>query len=316
MYYFIVNPAAKSGRGIQVWKQVREELKRTGTEYRFYLTGKERNAAFIAKTLLKKVPGEVTLVVLGGDGTVNEVLQGIAAAGAFFRVRLGYIPAGSSNDLARALQLPQDPVELLHRILAGESERHIDLGRLLYYKSDLPEESGRMRYFVVSAGIGFDAAVCEEALRTKDKAFFNRIGLGALAYGFLCVKRLLLSPKADFQITLDSKRVYAVKDSLFVAVMNHKYQGGGVMFAPDAADDDGELDLCFTDRMSRTNVLLTFPKAYSGAHVGTPGVRLEKSRKIRIVSSEPLYVHTDGEVQTRATDISIRCMPKRLRLLV
>lgn len=315
MYYFIVNPSAKSGRGMEVWRQVREELKESGTPYRFYLTAKERNASYLSKVLLKKVPGEITIVALGGDGTVNEVLQGIAAAGAFARVRLGYIPAGSSNDLARALELPQDPKEILKRILSGEGERHIDLGRLLYREADTPELKGRQRYFVVSAGIGFDAAVCEEALRTKDKAFFNRIGLGALSYGFLCVKRLLLSKGADFQITLDGKRVHAVKDSLFVAVMNHKYQGGGVMFTPDAVDDDGELDLCFTDRMSRLQVLTVFPKAYSGAHVGTQGIRIDKARKIRIISSEPLYVHTDGEVQTKATDISVRCLPGKLRLL-
>ena len=315
MYYFIVNPAAKSGRGMQVWRQVREELKQKGTEYRFYLTAKERNASFLAKKLLKKVSGEVTIVTLGGDGTVNEVLQGIAAAGAFGRVRLGYIPAGSSNDLARSLALPQDPAELLHRILEEDCERRIDLGRLVYREAEDPKFKGMQRYFVVSAGIGFDAAVCEESLRTKDKAFFNRLGLGALSYGFLCVKRLLLTKGTDFQITLDGKRIHAVQDSMFVAVMNHKYQGGGVMFAPDAEDDDGELDLCFTDRMSRWKVLVTLPKAYSGAHVGTPGVREDKARKIRIVSPEPLYVHTDGEVQTKATDISIRCLPGKLRLL-
>nr|MCR5128895.1 diacylglycerol kinase family lipid kinase [Lachnospiraceae bacterium] len=146
--------------------------------------------------------------------------------------------------------------------------------------------------------------------------FFNRIGLGALSYGFLCVKRLFLSEGVDFQITLDGKRIHAVQDSLFVAVMNHKYQGGGVMFAPDAVDDDGELDLCFTDRMSRGKVLMTLPKAYRGAHAGTPGIRIDKARKIRIVSSKPLYVHTDGEVQTKATDISVRCLPGKLRLLV
>ena len=316
MYYFIVNPAAKSGRGMQVWRQVHTELKNRDTEYRFYLTAKERNASFLAKHLLKKVPGEVTIVALGGDGTVNEVLQGIAAAGAFERTRLGYIPAGSSNDLARALELPQDPVEILERILDGDGERRIDLGRLYYRDAEDPELNGRQRYFVVSAGIGFDAAVCAESLETKDKAFFNRIGLGALSYGFLCVKRLLLSKGAEFQITLDGKRIHAVQDSLFVAIMNHKYQGGGVMFAPDAVDDDGELDLCFTDRMSRFKVLMTLPKAYSGAHVGTPGIRQDKARKIRIISDAPLYVHTDGEVQTKATDISVRCLPKKLRLLV
>ena len=316
MYYFIVNPAAKSGRGMQVWRRVRAELKLRGTEYRFYLTTRERNASFLAKHLLKKKPGEITIVALGGDGTVNEVLQGIAAAGAFPRVRLGYIPAGSSNDLARALALPQEPTEILHRILSGEEERQIDLGRLNYRNAEETALNGKQRYFVVSCGIGFDAAVCEEALRTKDKAFFNRIGLGAMSYGFLCVKRLFLSEGVDFQITLDGKRIHAVQDSLFVAVMNHKYQGGGVMFAPDAVDDDGELDVCFTDRMSRGKVLMTLPKAYRGAHVGTPGIRIDKARKIRIVSSKPLYVHTDGEVQTKATDISVRCLPGKLRLLV
>ena len=316
MYYFIVNPAAKSGRGMQVWRRVRAELKLSGTEYRFYLTTRERNASFLAKHLLKKKPGEITIVALGGDGTVNEVLQGIAAAGAFARVRLGYIPAGSSNDLARALALPQEPTEILHRILSGEEERQIDLGRLNYRNAEETALNGKQRYFVVSCGIGFDAAVCEETLRTKDKAFFNRIGLGAMSYGFLCVKRLFLSEGVDFQITLDGKRIYAVQDSLFVAVMNHKYQGGGVMFTPDAVDDDGERDVCFTDRMSRGKVLMTLPKAYRGAHAGTPGIRIDKARKIRIVSSKPLYVHTDGEVQTKATDISVRCLPGKLRLLV
>ncbi|MBO6300234.1 MAG: diacylglycerol kinase family lipid kinase, partial [Lachnospiraceae bacterium] len=209
-----------------------------------------------------------------------------------------------------------EPTEILHRILSGEEERQIDLGRLNYRNAEETALNGKQRYFVVSCGIGFDAAVCEESLRTKDKAFFNRIGLGALSYGFLCVKRLLLSKGVDFQITLDGKRIHAVQDSLFVAVMNHKYQGGGVMFTPDAVDDDGELDVCFTDRMSRLQVLTVFPKAYSGAHVGTPGIRIDKARKIRIISSEPLYVHTDGEVQTKATDISVRCLPGKLRLLV
>ena len=331
MFYFIINPAARSGRGKKIWNELREELERKNVEYRFYYTAKERGVGRIARCILNTNRGSVTIVLLGGDGTVNEFLQGVAACGddSFERLRMGYIPAGSATDLARALELPADPMENLKRILAAgdgklsyvdgtqaATERATDLGLLCYQDAEKKELNGRSRLFVVSAGMGFDAAVCAESAASGEKKLLNRIGLGGLSYGLLCVKRLLGAPRNNCTVFMDRKRVYAAKDCLFVTVMNHKYQGGGVMFAPAALGNDGILDLCFTDRISRGKVLFTFPKAYSGAHVGTKGIILEQAREVRIAASTYLWVHTDGEVRTKARSLTVRCLPGKLRLLV
>ena len=330
MFYIIINPTARSGKGMKIWQELRKELDDKQVEYRYYYTAKDRKAGTIVKCILNKDKGTVNLILLGGDGTVNETVNGIAAAGdkCFSRLKLCYIPTGSASDLARALELPDDPLKSLKRILAagdgqmswmdGEPparERRTDLGLLTYNEAEREDMNGHRRYFIVSAGIGFDAAVCAEVARSRLKKFFNKLGLGGLVYGFICLKGLLTAPKADCNIYMDGKRVYPARDCILVAVMNHKYQGGGVMFAPDADSTDGELDLCFTDRIKRRKVLFTFPKAYSGDHVGTKGICIDRSSEVRITSSQMLYVHTDGEVTTRAMDISARCLAGKLRLL-
>lgn len=331
MFYIIINPTARSGRGIKIWHELRKELDEKRIEYRYYFTAKDRSAATIVKCILNRNRGLINLILLGGDGTVNETVNGIAAAGdkCFERLKLSYIPTGSASDLARALGLSDDPRKRLKRILAAgdgkisymdgtpaAKERRTDLGLLTYNDSYIEELNGHRRFFIVSAGIGFDAAVCAEVAHSKLKKLFNRFGMGGLVYGFICVKRLLTGTVADCNVYMDNKPAYPARDCLFVAVMNHKFQGGGVMFTPDAESDDGILDVCYTNRLGRIKTLMTFPKAYSGAHVGTKGICIDRASDIRITSSEMLYVHTDGEVVTKAMDISIKCLPGKLRLMV
>ncbi|MBQ9866169.1 MAG: hypothetical protein IJM34_04040 [Lachnospiraceae bacterium] len=332
MFYIVINPTARSGRGMKIWQDLRKELDDKQVEYRYYYTAKNHSAGTIAKCILNKDKGLINLILLGGDGTVNETVNGIAAAGdkCFERLKLCYIPTGSARDLARALELPDDPHECLRRILAADGqkiqgldgnvsaaeERRTDLGLLTYNDAQKAELNGHRRFFIVSAGIGFDAAVCAEVAHSRLKKFFNKLGLGGLVYGFICVKGLLTAPRADCNIYMDGERMYPARDCILTAVMNHKYQGGGVMFAPEADSTDGMLDLCFTDRMSRHRVMMTFPKAYSGAHVGTKGICMDRASSLRITSSQMLYVHTDGEVATKAMDISIKCLPGKLRLMV
>ncbi len=326
MFYVIVNPAARSGRGRKIWEELRRELDRQEIGYRYYFTRPERNAGRIAAAILKKVKATADVILFGGDGSVNELLQGVGALGEenFERLKLFYIPSGSGGDLARALDLPKDPKESLARILAakrgdtenGVKERFTDIGVLSFRDAEKKEYNGRKRYFVVSSGIGFDAAVCEEVASSPAKKVFNRLGLGGLSYGFICVKNLLMAPRNDAEILLDRQRVYKAKDCLFAAIMNHKYQGGGVMFTPEADSTDGMLDLCFTDGISRIKVLKTFPKAYKGRHVGTKGIIIDRAKELVVAFPNYLWVHTDGEVSVRARAVGAKCLPGKLRLLV
>ncbi len=182
MYHIIINPASRSGKGLKIWKeQVEPALRRGGTLYRPYFSEKAGDVSKIAGKIMAHSGSEpVSLIILGGDGTVNEALQGIPDTS---RVVLGYIPTGSSNDLARDLDIPTDPTAALDLILHSGVICSMDLGTLTY-------ADGGSRRFAVSCGIGFDAAVCEEALRSKAKKVLNKFGLGKLTYLSIALKQL------------------------------------------------------------------------------------------------------------------------------
>ena len=198
MYHIIINPASRSGRGAKIWsEQVEPALKESAVEYKTYFSKKAGEVKRLAAQITAEHAGEpdLKLIVLGGDGTVNEALQGIADPS---KVILGYIPTGSSNDLARDLGISKDPKAALDLILKNTSPRAMDLGRLTYLDEDQPEES---RLFAVSCGIGFDAAVCAEAMSSRIKDTMNRMGLGKLTYLGIALKQLITARKVSCTLT-------------------------------------------------------------------------------------------------------------------
>ena len=314
MHYFIVNPAAKSGTGKMIWQTCKEYLAENNITYKIYKTTTERNATIIAgKILDSDTSDSVKLIVVGGDGTINEVLQAMKETD-FYRVCIGYIPAGSSNDLARALQYSSDPIENLKRALYSDSYAKMDVGLLTYNKTETLGYT--KRFFLVSCGIGFDASVCEEAMNSPYKNFLNRLHLGKLTYVAICIKQLLSAQRLSCTLTVDEQTPISLENCYFVAAMNHPYQGGGIKFCPDAIDGDGYLDICYAHSISKGKVLTILPLAFSGKHVGKKGIGILKGKRIHITYEAPLWVHTDGEAKTRATDITLECLHKKLRFVV
>ena len=163
MYHIIVNPASKSGRGAKIWSMLEPVLHQKKVAYKVFISREAgqviRFVQELSSSLLESDPeNTVKLIVLGGDGTLNETLQGI---GDFSRVQIGYIPTGSSNDMARDLKLPKDPLEVLERILSCREPAFMDLGCLTYNRtseqySRLPSaQPAKKRYFAVSSGIDY-----------------------------------------------------------------------------------------------------------------------------------------------------------------
>ena len=147
MYTFIVNPHARSGLGQKVWDDLEVILRRQGISYEVYYTKYQKHATAITAQITSD-GYEHTIVALGGDGTVNEVVNGIRD---FDKTILGYIPIGSSNDFARGLELPTNPVEALENILKCPKLHPMNVGEISF--------RGKRRRFAVSAGIGFDADI-------------------------------------------------------------------------------------------------------------------------------------------------------------
>lgn len=322
MFTFIVNPASRSGLGIEVWKKVEEYLKSIDFEYEASFSQYQGNVQTIMNDLCKKHIDDdepVNVIILGGDGTMDEALQGVID---FSKVNIGYIPTGSSNDFARALGYPLDPVEAVKSIIACESPRSFDLGKLEYLStsdsrlglsSDIPS---RTRYFDVSCGVGFDAAVCKEALNPGGaKSFLNKIGLGKLIYLKIALHVIFKGIQPDGKLILSDGTTVNFKKLRFMVGMNTCYEGGGYKFAPDAVGDDGFLDLCLASNLSAFNAFLVLPRALKGKHVTSKSIKTYHTQSYELMLDEPLWVHTDGEVYAKSTHIKVSCIPGLLRLL-
>lgn len=307
MYYFIVNPASRSGRGARLWQDTIEPaLKEKHIKYEALFSEKQGDLTRLAKQIIQKAAkaqtDPVRLVVLGGDGTVNETLQGIAEED---NVTLSYIPTGSSNDLARDLRFPKDPLKVLEHLLEQPQTRSMDAGLLT-------TPSGE-RLFSVSCGIGFDAAVCQESMRSRLKDKLNRLGLGKLTYLGIALKQLFAAKTVSCDIFLEGREPVHIKKILFIAVMNHRYEGGGFRFCPDAVSDDGLLDLCVVRNLPKLLILFALPTAFWGKHYIFPGIDSYRTSSVQIRTSAPLWVHADGEVWERSDSISVSCRPGRIR---
>lgn len=324
MYYIIVNPASKSGRGARIWSRLEPVLKERKISYQVFFSKKIGHIMEIMKELTTPLANsladeKIKLIILGGDGTLNEALQGIQD---FNKVQIGYIPTGSSNDMARDLKLGKDPVSILDRILSCKQASRTDIGCVSFentaneYSRYHSKELLSRRYFAVSCGIGFDAAVCEEALASDFKNILNKIGLGKLTYLGIALKQLIAAKKVSCDIYLDDKTPFHLNRFLFIAGMIHQYEGGGFMFCPDANAHDGILDVCVAGDISKPLILAALPTAFFGKHYRFQGIDPYKATTIRIVSSAPLWVHTDGEVSVKADTITLTCEKEKLQMLI
>lgn len=322
MYYIILNPSSKSGRGMRIWKRLKPVFEEKNIRYKLMISKHHGHITEFVTKLTTNIPEKVrlplNLIILGGDGTVNEALQGVQD---FSKVRLGYIPTGSSNDLARDMQLSKKPEEILETILEGKSLRTVDLGILTYTEppQDTPSEESPAeinKYFAVSSGIGFDAAVCEEALASHTKDILNKLKLGKLTYLSIALKQLISAKPVSCDLYLDNREPIHLKRFLFVASMIHQYEGGGFKFCPMADSKDGLLDLCVVGSLPKPLILLALPTAFFGKHYIFPQLNHYRARKVEIKTSSPLWVHTDGEVPVKSDHIRLLCQKQKITFLV
>lgn len=312
MYYIILNPSSKSGRGIKIWKKLEHVFIEKDIPYRMLYSKQAGHISQLIRRIIEKHAEEeapVNVILLGGDGTLNEALQGVAD---FSKINFGYIPTGSSNDFARDMKLPRSPLKILTRILECGKENHVslaDVGVLNYVNHET-------RYFAVSEGIGFDAAVCEEAMSSSLKNVLNKLKLGKLTYLGIALKQLIQAKSISCDLTLDNDTTIHMDHFLFVAAMLRQYEGGGFKFCPGADATDGILDLCVVGPIPKWLILLALPTAFFGKHYLFPYIDHYTAKEIEIKTASPLWVHTDGEVHTKSQQIRISCCRQTLRFLI
>lgn len=241
-------------------------------------------------TLRKLVDaGTEVVFVLGGDGAAHVAVQACAQS----ETALAIIPAGTGNDLARALGLPRDPIEAA-AVVAGGIRQQVDLGKV---------ENGA--WFATVLCAGFDSAVNERVNRM-------RWPRGPRRYDVAIVAELAALKPARLVVHADEDAIEL--DAISVAVGNTQYYGGGIPVCPAADPADGLLDVTIVGDASRTDLIKILPSLRSGAHVDHPAVTTLRARQVAVSASGDWIGYADGE-RIGPLPLEINCVPGALNII-
>lgn len=284
MYHIIFNPKSKGSLSRDVCRMVLAQLKVRDIDYTLYKTDHARHAEEIAHMLTRgHVP--CTILVIGGDGTMNEVLNGICYPDC---VTLGLIPSGSGNDFAKAAGIPKDPQKALELILSGETAN-------IHY--GLMQAGRKKRRFLISCGAGFDSEVCREVHYSRLKKLLSRFSAGNLVYTVIAVKRMILRTVFSADMTANEEVNQRYDNVTFVTAFNSSYEGGGFYFCPPADPRTGKLHVLCVHDVPLYQLPPLFPLARIGKHLRfTSKVALQDTYHTDFSFSCPACIHTDGEV--------------------
>ncbi len=298
-YLFIVNPHAGRGIGRRVGGEIFSKLARDNLHYDLVYTTEPGQARKIASETEADI-----VVAVGGDGTVNEVVNGIGSS----RKRLAIIPAGSGNDVIKSLRIPRRLDDALD-VIRKPHLRTVDTAIIECSLGDQGRGQKHSRLFLNGAGIGFDASVARRV------ASIRRLR-GVPLYLMAVVQTLGNYNSPDVEIQVDGREEVR-GDRLLVAIGNGVCAGGGFYLTPRAAMDDGLLDVCAIPALNIAGILRIIPRVLRGTHVSMEGIHYLQAKMITVRSSAGFAVHADGEVLTEDShEVGIRVLPRSLGVLV
>lgn len=289
-HLFIVNPKAGKGKALQLMPHIENAFKDNSEEFIIEVTKKEGHAAELVKSYVSKENYRVYAV--GGDGTLNEVLNGIVNTESC----LGVIPSGSGNDFIKSIYKERLPQNIIKDTINGKT-RMIDLGRI------------DSRYFLNISSVGIDAEVVHNAKLLKRYPLIS----GKVAYILSAIATIFTYKYRRIQLIIDGKEI--TLENTLTAFANGKYYGGGMKVAPDADLQDGFFDICAIDKLSRMKMLTLFPKLIKGAHKEIKEVSFYKAKKIEVISKEDITVNIDGEIAKRK-NVIFELIPKGINFIV
>lgn len=298
----IYNRTAGKGLAEKKLPVVREFLDQAGFEYDLVATPASGDAIMLARQAAEA--GVKLVVAAGGDGTVNEVVNGLMQANmnGNGRPTLGVLPVGRGNDFAYGVGIPQDTAAAV-KVLTQNQHRTIDLG--YFAGGDYPQG----RYFANGVGLGFDTVVGFEAAKIKRLQ-------GAASYLVAVVRTIFLYSKAPiYEIEMDGKTIR--QPFLMVSIMNGRRMGGMFYMAPDSDPTDAFLDLCLAGEVSQIRILPLAVKFFSGRQAEHPAVNMVRAKNINVKAIEgTIPAHADGEtICTAGQELKIEMVPNALKVI-
>jgi diacylglycerol kinase (ATP) len=297
-YTFILNPMAGKGSGRKADRLLEALLRGFGMKFKAWHTEAPGHATQLARQATTS-----HVVAVGGDGTINEVVNGLAGTDKI----MGIIPTGSGNDFIKSIGVPHAMKKALQVLLNGHV-RTIDVGRVQTGRSlDGSMKYAPARLFVNGVGIGFDAAVARRVSEIT--------GLRGTALYLLAVLQTLGRYRApEFTVRADAERWN--RRQLLIAVGNGRCAGGGFYLTPDAKVDDGVLDVTVIEDVPILTVLRLIPGVMAGKPVKNACVSYKKVNELEVTSSEEFNVHADGEIVGREVHgVRLEIVPGALKVV-
>ena len=290
----IANPNAGRGSGGRYLRLIEGAFRESGVDLPTTTSGGPGDVE--RQTLDAIENGYDSVIVAGGDGTINEAVNAIVKADQ--GTLLGVVPIGTGNDFVKAASIPPHwehaAALLADRLQSGALPREVDVGRC------------NDRYFANGAGIGFDADAAAIADRSSAP-----LGDAVYLLALLRALRRLSAPVCELS-TADG----TVRGALtLVSFCNGPWAGGMFQFAPNAANDDGVLNMVYLDEVKRRRILTLVPKLLRGRHLAEPEVHTREVKRCSVVADRPLTWHVDGEVQKPKSSFEVELLPGALRLL-
>jgi YegS/Rv2252/BmrU family lipid kinase len=302
-WFVVVNPNAGNGKGKKDWKQISALLDNAGLRHTNIVTEHQGHAIKLVRRYIDM--GFSRIIVVGGDGTLNEAVNAILTQRKFYshEIELAMIPIGTGNDWVRTHNIPTDYTKAIEVIKAGKIVKH-DAGKVLYVRDGLQQT----RYFINIVGMGFDAEVALKVNLQKPSSRSSEMG-----YFYHIFTTLLQHANSQVKLMLDDKIMN--KEVFTMAAGICKYNGGGMKQLPNALFNDGLLDVMIIGKVSKSRIILNVKKLFDGSFIEMKEVETFTCKTL-IVESEPLFgMEADGE-SISPSRFEIQVLPAALSVVV
>ncbi|PLV59095.1 diacylglycerol kinase family protein [Thermotoga sp. KOL6] len=298
--FLICNPVSNSGNTGKVWPKVKKILEKYGISYEVIFTKKPGHAVEISRDACMK--GYDRIVAMGGDGTVNEVVNGVFLSDCDLeKVTFGWIPVGSGKDWARTINVPLDLEKAVEVLKKGKTFVQ-DLGIAEYEALD---GKRKKRAFVNVAGLFFDGFVTYRTNLLKKKSRFS--------YFLRIFSSILKYKPTDAIIVIDGKKWKKKVFSMNVGIC--KYNGGGMNQVPHAVPDDGLLAVTVINDIGKLRILANVHRVFNGKLLEHPGVEGYQAQRVTVEFQKEEPIELDGEtIWVKKVTFSI--LPKALKVMV
>jgi len=303
---FIVNPASDGGRTLERWQEVIPKLEKAHFEYDVTLTTGSGCATRIAKEAIVSNQYDI-LISVGGDGTANEVINGMMSCSheSLSVPSFTIFPSGTGSDTVRTLGIPKD-LDGFIKVVEVNDFKKIDVGLATFTTTAGITQT---RYFLNACDVGIGATVAHTVnAMNKDKKS------GKAKY-FRSIMEQVFKFKAFDADYVASEKTYPLDKTVIIAICNGMFFGGGVKISPVSKMDDGMLELFATNNVSKPRLLEIVSKVYSGAHIGHPKVKFQRDEAFEIKLKKPQLLETDGEVCGVVTEVKFKVIPLAITTL-